>query len=219
MKQPQKPEAKPPRKPKPTTQPEKQESSLSPERRAELEAMQPAAGREHRRRRFDEQSLEEYAILAAKRFNDEEICAIMGWNVGTFKVWKSKAKNHSTLANLVTRARAAKLQAHLANIEAAGFGEGAHARADWRASHAILGIMDSSRFGQQRQDTGTVNNTAIVVSAGGEDGLRKLVELFAKQATAQVASSPAPVALPPPAASSQPAACVTVLDAELAAGD
>ena len=130
-----------------------------------------------RRRRFDAQSIEEYAELAAKRFTDEEICSKFGWLPNSFKKWKARASNSSTLAHLVTRARQAKLEAHLTNIEEASKGEGAHARADWRASAHIMEVMDRTRFGRGETNTGgTVNNTAIVIAAGGEEQLKKLIE-------------------------------------------
>jgi hypothetical protein len=145
----------------------------NPRRRAALEALQPTG---QRKRRFDAQSLEEYAILAAKRFTDEEICAKMNWPFSTFRRWKSRVQNSEKLSNLVIRARQAKLQAHLDNIEEASKGEGAHARADWRASAHIMEVMDRARFGRGESNQNvTTNNTAIVIAAGGEEQLSKLI--------------------------------------------
>ena len=163
---------------------------VSAKRRAALEALQPTS---QRKRRFDAQSLEEYAILAAKRFTDEEICSKMGWKVGTFKVWKSKSQNSSTLTNLVTRARQAKLQAHLDNIENASKGEGPHARADWRASAHIMQVMDANRFGTSRDAGNTTNQTAVIIGAGGEQAVLKMLDgIFAQR---QSLPSPAAVKL------------------------
>jgi hypothetical protein len=89
--------------------------------------------RAHNRRRFDEFSLTEYAELAAQRLTDEEVCAELGWKFHSFKRWKSIAKNSPRLNHYLVRARAVKLKAHLANIEDAATGQGAHKRADWRS--------------------------------------------------------------------------------------
>lgn len=146
----------------------------NPRRRAALEALQPTG---QRKRRFDPQALEDYAILAAKRFTDVEICLKFGWSLDAFKKWKAKASNSSTIAHLVERARQAKLEAHLDNIEEASKGEGAHARADWRASAHIMEVMDRARFGRGESNQNvTTNNTAIVIAAGGEEQLKKLIE-------------------------------------------
>jgi len=151
--------------------------------------VQTPAKRAHRHRAFDEFSLEEYAELAAQRLTDDEICAQMGWKFDSFKRWKSKAKNSPRLNLLLTRARAVKLKAHLANIEAAAFGEGQHKRADWRASAHIMQVVDPARYSTQQQ-AGNVatNQTAIVIAAGGQDSLHKLIAGYC---------TPALPALPP----------------------
>ena len=142
-------------------------------RRAALEAMESTA---QRKRRFDAQSLEEYAILAAKRFTDAEICAKMNWPLSTFLRWRARLKNSEKLSKLLTRARQAKIEAHLANIEDASRGEGAHARADWHASEYTLRVMDRQRFGRDDSAASvTTNNTAIVLAAGSEEQLAKLI--------------------------------------------
>jgi hypothetical protein len=146
----------------------------NPRRRAALEALQPTG---QRKRRFDAQSLEEYAILAAKRFTDQEICVKFNWSIHAFRRWKANAQNSAQLALVVERARQAKLEAHLDNIEEASKGEGAHARADWRASAHIMEVMDRARFGRGESNQNvTTNNTAIVIAAGGEEQLKKLIE-------------------------------------------
>lgn len=146
----------------------------NPRRRAALEALMPTG---QRKRRFDPQSLEEYAILAAKRFTDEEICTKLGWGLKAFRRWKGRQANSENLSALVIRARQAKLEAHLENIENASRGTGGHARADWRASAHVMEVMDRSRFGRgdANNNGGTVNNTAIVLAAGGEEQLAKLI--------------------------------------------
>lgn len=148
----------------------------------------------HRKRRFDAQSLEEYATLAALRLTDQEVCAKMGWKIRAFQRWKQKNKNHDAITALCIRARQAKLESHIKNIEEASRGEGCHARADWRASDRILEIMDRERFGRQTPGSGTTTNqTAIVMAVGGEDALRKIVDAACKS----IAGSPQVTALPP----------------------
>ena len=155
-----------------------------PKRQAAIDALQPTS---ERRRRFDVESLNEFATLAAKRFTDEEICAKLNWNLKGFRRWKGRMVNNEKLSALVIRARQAKLQAHLDNIEEASKGEGAHARADWRASAHIMEVMDRTRFGRGELNAGsTTNNTAIVIAAGGEEQLKKLVAMYAGQAAPEV---------------------------------
>jgi chemotaxis response regulator CheB len=82
-----------------------------------------------------------------------------------------------------------KLKAHLANIEDAAVGAGAHKRADWRASAHIMQVVDPARYSSQQQGSTATHQTAIIVSAGGEEALRKLIASYC---------APAPTALPSP---------------------
>lgn len=141
-----------------------------------------------RKRRFDETSIEEYATLAALRFTDEEICSKMNWPFSTFRRWKTRTQNSEKLSHLMKRARMAKLQSHIENIEDASQGKGPHARADWRASAHIAAIISPERYGKHETSTNaTTNQTAIVLACGGDDGLRKIIH-----AAMQSASVPTP---------------------------
>ena len=142
----------------------------------------PAEKPARRRRAFDKTTLQEYAELAAKKFNDQEICSIMEWPYHSFQRWKSRQKNNAELANLLTRARTVQLRAHLENIEDAERGKNGH-RPDWRASAHLLAVKDASRFALNSQAGNvTTNQTAISITVGGDDQLRKLVAMFASQA-------------------------------------
>lgn len=132
--------------------------------------------RARRRRAFDEFSLTEYAELASQRLTDPEICAEMGWKFDSFKRWKSIAKNSPRLNHYLVRARAVKLKAHLANIEAAAVGEGPHKRADWRASAHIMQVVDPARYSTQQQPSQVTNQTAIIIGAGGETSVLKMLD-------------------------------------------
>jgi hypothetical protein len=162
------------------------------------------------RRRIRETDAEEIAKITARGLNESEACALLGIKRETWYAWKGD--HADKYSHIFTRIRGNRIDNLLKEVETAAAGDPARGiRHDWRAADRLLAISAPDRF-SQRQETGTVNNTAIVVAAGGEEGLRKLVDLFSKQAAQATA---APAALPQP---SSPAAGVA-LDAEIVPGD
>ena len=77
---------------------------------------------------------------------------------------------------------------HVKNMEDGAIGAGAHKKADWRASHALLGLIDPTRYGQQQaqvasqqpsQAPTTVNVWIDLAYARPE----KVIDVQAKQRT------------------------------------
>ena len=119
---------------------------------------------------------------------DQEACLHLGIKPESWYAWKSKSRNESRNVQVLTQARAAAIDMQIRNIEDGAIGAGPHKRADWRASHALLGIIDPSRFGQQQgQDASrpavhapqTVNVWLTAVYADKPAG--QVVDVQAKQ--------------------------------------
>jgi hypothetical protein len=77
---------------------------------------------------------------------ERESCQVLGIEERTWYRWKNFARNRERLSKFLDKVTGSKIKAHLANIEDAAVGAGPHKRADFRASLAILGIIDRNRF-------------------------------------------------------------------------
>jgi hypothetical protein len=82
----------------------------------------------------------------AQRMTERESCQVLGIEERTWYRWKNHARNSERLRKYLDRITGQKIKTHLGNIEAGAIGAGPHKRADWRASAAILGIIDRNRF-------------------------------------------------------------------------
>jgi hypothetical protein len=106
----------------------------------------------------------------------------------------SRAHNSSRYATIFERLRETKFNAIVDNIDEAGDkrtfvnrkGETVEASGDWRAKAWIAErLIAPERCGQQVGNT-TVNQTAVIVQAGGEDQLRRMIEHYAGMAAKQL---------------------------------
>lgn len=84
-------------------------------------------------------------LVVSRRLTETEACCRLGIRPETWRNWKSDNKDNPEFGDALTRVKASRIQAHLANIEDAGFGRNGH-RADWRASDRYLERIDPQRF-------------------------------------------------------------------------
>ena len=102
--------------------------------------------RKPRRLRIGEREVVAMCECLAQRMTERESCQVLGIEERTWYRWKNFARNRERLSKFLDKVTGSKIKAHLANIEAGAIGAGPHKRADWRASQAILGIIDRNRF-------------------------------------------------------------------------
>ena len=130
------------------------------------------------------QDAEAIASQVAKRLTETEACLNLNIPVKLWFQFKDRNGNRPKVEELLTRMRAGQIKAHLENIELAETGSGPHARADWRASHALLAMKSPERFGTQ---AGGQQPTAQVDTAH----LAKVLALMIS-ATSQINNGPPP---------------------------
>jgi len=93
------------------------------------------------------------AQFNARMINDTEACNTLGIRPQTWFNWKGRPANLSKYGDILSRVRAAKIDAHLNNIEA-------KSDKDWRASEAYLRLTEPDRFGDKSGQNGHVTVNA-----------------------------------------------------------
>jgi hypothetical protein len=143
------------------------------------------------KRRIDAATIAEIAQLCAKQLTESESCRLLGLNPRQWLNWKHKHKRVEKFSALLEEFRAGRIKDLIARVEKSADGEGMK-QPDWRAAAFLLSVADSKRFATSGGVSVevTANVTPIVAQLGGEEKLRKLVEMFAIQASAEI---------PPPA--------------------
>lgn len=94
--------------------------------------------RTRQRRKIGMALVKAMAKCAARRMTDREACALLGIKYDTWAHWLMNHRNKEQYAAAIDEFTAAKIDAHLSNIEDASRGKGPHQRADWRASEAYM---------------------------------------------------------------------------------
>jgi hypothetical protein len=122
---------------------------------------------------------EAVAALVAKRASECEACAFLGIPISTWAHFKMKNRNSALFIETLDRLKAAKIEAHLSNIEA-------FSAKDWRASEAYLEKVMPERFSAK-----AAVNVVTVAPVADMDTLRKLAET--------IYGEPPPRLAPPPA--------------------
>jgi len=145
---------------------------------------QPLTRATHRKPRLTLKDAEAVAALCAKRASEKEACAFLAIPYSTWAHYKSKNRNAEAFSKVVDSIRAAKIQAHLSNIES-------FSAKDWRASECYLEKTIPDRFSNRAAE-----NSAPVVVAIDEAKRRRLQAVY----DALVVDCPPPAAmLPAPA--------------------
>lgn len=103
-----------------------------------------------RKLRIGEREITAMCQMLAQRMTERESCQVLGIAEATWYRWKSHARNSERLRKFLDRITGEKIRTHISNIEQGAIGAGPHKRADWRASKALLEIVDPSRYGQQQ---------------------------------------------------------------------
>ena len=100
--------------------------------------------------------------------------------------WKSKGKRAGKIADILTRTISGRMSNLVSEIETAATGgtdkAGRPVRHDWRAA-VMLASLHDERFRSQQRDAGnTTNQTAIIIGAGGEQAVLKMLDgIFAQR--------------------------------------
>lgn len=151
------------------------------------QATQPPT-RATRGRRLTLADARDVAALCAKRASEREACAHLGIPYSTWAHYKSKHRNAEAFAQIVDAIKGAKIESHMANIEAAS-------KKDWRASECYLEKTIPDRFSSKAAavEINTGNQSTIMIAAGGEGAVMKMLDtIYAEQAKqGQVAPSAA----------------------------
>ncbi len=118
---------------------------------------------------------------------------MLGIKPETWRKWKVRAKNAPRFANMLERVRETKLAACIDSINAAGedkdfeiVTKSGETRTitkpgDWRAKGFMVErILAPERFAQQPSNV-TVNQSAVVIQAGGPEAVARMVALYAGQ--------------------------------------
>lgn len=140
-------------------------------------------------RRIDGTCIAEMAKLCAKMLTESEACRRLGIRPRAWFDWKSRCGRTQKFADLLEAYRADRIEGLIDRIEKSADGVGLKFP-DWRAAFALLKITDLKRFGESAPAETTVNQTAIVVKAGGTDELRRMIERYAGLAAAQMKALP-----------------------------
>ena len=158
-------------------------SPNSPEQGMSTETNDYISARTGAKRRIDAATISELAQLCAKQLTESESCRLLGLNPRQWLNWKHKHKRAEKFAALLEEFRAGRINDLLAKIENSASGINMK-QPDWRAAAFLLSVADAKRFstsGGAPAET-VVNQTAIVIQAGGEENLRRMIEHYAGQA-------------------------------------
>ena len=118
------------------------------------------------------------AALCARRASEREACAHLGIPYSTWAHYKSKHRNAEAFSLIVDAIKGAKIESHLANIEAAS-------KKDWRASECYLEKTIPDRFSSKALVEINTGQESTLIAVGGEANLRKYVAIFADEAKAK----------------------------------
>ena len=129
-------------------------------------------------RRFRPLDCEAIARLVAQRHTEQSACELLDIKLDTFQKWRKKGGNESFYIRTFTRARANILNSHLENIEDASKGKGVHAKADWRASKALIDHSFPELLPQQ--NTGQVTNNTLNIAIM-HDALKRVIGIVEPQ--------------------------------------
>lgn len=154
-------------------------------------ALQPA---KPRRRAIDDDDAQFIADRVAEGMT--ELDAVNLLNKFTYNVWnhwKAKPRQSRKVQHLFARTRAARQHNLIESISIVGDISRTRppgVRHDWRAAQMLAGLNDERFRSAQRDAATTTNNTQVVIAAGGQDQLRKLVDIYARQALPPAAQQP-----------------------------
>ena len=135
-------------------------------------------------RKIDAVTIAEMAKLCAKMLTESEACRRLGIKPRTWFDFKSRAGRTQQFGDLLEAYRADRIEGLIDRIEKSANGIGVK-YPDFRAALALLKITDQRRFGDSPAVEINTGQTRVMIAAGGEDNLRRLVAMFADQVRAE----------------------------------
>ena len=151
----------------------------------ESQTAKPAIKR--RSRAIQDEDVQFIADQVARGLTETHAVDLLGkFNYRKWVHYKEKPARSRKVADLIKRMMAGRMSNLVGEIETAASGGtdkcGRPVRHDWRAAQMLAGLHDD-RFRSQRDTTSTTTNTTqVVMLAGGEDQLRKLVGMWSNEA-------------------------------------
>ena len=142
------------------------------------------------RRRIDAKAIATIAKLCAKQLTEAEACRRLGIEPRAWFNFKHRAKRGEKFKALVESFRAQRIEHLIERIEKSADGIDTK-YPDFRAALALLKIADRQRFGDSPTvEINTGNQSALIVSAGGEAAVLKMLDAIFEQR--QIAKQAAP---------------------------
>jgi hypothetical protein len=146
-------------------------------------------------RKIDAEVIAQMAQAVATMLTESEAARRCGIEPRHWFEWKSRAGRAGKFAGLLEQFRANKIAGLLDRVQKSADGVDVKFP-DFRAALALLKFQDRARFGDSPTvEINTGQQSAIVIAAGGEENLRKLIGSWTSQ-----------VQVAPPAAAKQLAA-------------
>ena|ERR1035437_1561743 len=125
------------------------------------------------------------AAQVARGHTETSACNLLGkFKPQRWFDWKTKGKRTAKINDLLSRTTAARMDNLIDAVETAALPEKAKAakvRFDWRASQMLDGLHDD-RFRNAPQAGTTTHQTAIIIGAGGEKSVLKMLDAIYNQA-------------------------------------
>ena len=133
-----------------------------------------------RARRIEESDIQFIADCVAKGLTETNAVALLDkFTYSAWNCYKAKGKRPQKVAKLFARTIAARQNNLIENIADVADIDRAKTRGvrhDWRAAQMLAGLHDDRFKAQRDASTTTTNNTAVVIGAGGEQAVLKMLD-------------------------------------------
>ena len=130
------------------------------------------------RRKIDAPVLAQMAQAVAKMLTESEAARLCGLEPRHWFEWKSRAGRAGKFTALLEHCRGARIQNLIDRVEKSAAGIDVKFP-DFRAALALLKFQDRTRFGDSPAVEINTSQTAVVIQAGGEENLRRMIEHYA----------------------------------------
>ena len=144
-------------------------------------------------RKIDAEVIAQMAQAVATMLTESEAARRCGIEPRHWFEWKSRAGRAGKFAALLEEFRANKIAGLLDRVQKSADGVGVKFP-DFRAALALLKFQDRARFGDSPTvEINTTNQSAIIIGAGGEAAVMKMLDaIYTQAAQGQVAPPAAP---------------------------
>ena len=141
-------------------------------------------------RKIDAEVIAQMAQAVATMLTESEAARRCGIEPRHWFEWKSRAGRAGKFAALLEEFRANKIAGLLDRVQKSADGVDVKFP-DFRAALALLKFQDRARFGDSPTVEINTGQTPILIAAGGENNLRKLVGMWSSEATQGQVQPPA----------------------------